>query len=167
MDLRQKTVLEEAWRTRPLSEIEQRSTLPRCFPSDEARTRSGSTGCRLPPRSQNPPDPPPREGSLPKLPLLPPIRQGSLPEPPKVPAGSSSSSSSCSSSSATSSAIANPEPPASAPAPQPLPGTSAPSASASVPAPPPAKQPPVPPPKPTNRFSSPALLGKCFDVIVA
>ncbi|KAG5842533.1 hypothetical protein ANANG_G00178630 [Anguilla anguilla] len=63
MDLRQKTVLEEAWRTRPLSEIEQRSTLPRCFPSDEARTRSGSTGCRLPPRSQNPPDP--RRGRAP------------------------------------------------------------------------------------------------------
>ncbi|KAJ8267617.1 hypothetical protein COCON_G00127890 [Conger conger] len=127
LDLRYKAVMEEARRTRPTSEIMQRSTLRGAL----HQMKDG--------RAQAP------QGS-------------SASEPPKVPASGSSSSSS-SSSSVTSSNSANPEPLDGVPAPQSHPGTSAPS-SANVSAPQAAKQPPVPPPKPTNRFSSPALLAE-------
>ncbi|KAG9329372.1 hypothetical protein JZ751_005476, partial [Albula glossodonta] len=179
MDLRQRSELDDSWRMRPVSELEQRTTLPRRTPSDEARGRSGSTGCRFLPQVDRPRDmprePPPHKQPL--LPPLPPTRLSSAateppnPNPPITNSSSSTSgpSSSSSFSSTAASTSTNPEPVSNVPEPPPVTtAESTPSSDSSTPsptgsAPPPVKQPPVPPPKPTHRFSNPALMSSLLQ----
>ncbi|XP_028316673.1 phosphatase and actin regulator 4A isoform X2 [Gouania willdenowi] len=171
MDLRpllQKSSSEDNKKTRPASESERSSTLPRYATPTEMpyRERSESAGIRFVPNPRSTqdsqPDPPPPHQ---KQALLPPKFLMSSSD--RIPPSSSSSSSASSSSSSSSSSAVPPiaKPPRTVSlivddqSRTSLLGDS----DHPPPVPPHAKQPPVPPPKPINRNSSPAMFASSLN----